>query len=124
MGGRLHSGNFTTMLRIVGQSIDQKTRKTRLRLVAEKVFEEAQAGNMRASELIAERLDGKVTQPILDQTPPDGRPAIQHGAVMAELIDLLQQKARARAEGKEFMVIDITPKAPVDQKALPSKKGG
>lgn len=45
----------------------------RLRAVVEKLFDEAEAGNVQAANAIADRLDGKPMQ-ALEHSGPDGEP--------------------------------------------------
>lgn len=70
-GGRVRDRAFGDMLRIALNEKDDKGVK-KLRRIADKLVASAMAGNPFAIQQIADRLDGKPTQPIAgdDSLPP------------------------------------------------------
>lgn len=70
-GGRVRDRAFGDMLRIALNEKDDKGVK-KLRRIADKLIVSAMAGNPFAIQQIADRLDGKPTQPIAgdDSFPP------------------------------------------------------
>jgi hypothetical protein len=61
-GGRVNDKPFAEALRIVMAEEDPVRKKRRLRVLAEKTYDEAMAGQGWAVQTIADRLDGKPTQ--------------------------------------------------------------
>lgn len=50
---------------------ERKSGKTRLRLIAERLVQEAEAGNVVAMKEVADRLEGKVPQAIIGDSDAD-----------------------------------------------------
>lgn len=62
---------FTDALRVAALMQERKSGKTRLRLIAERLVQEAEAGNVVAMKEVADRLEGKVPQAIIGDSDAD-----------------------------------------------------
>ena len=73
-GGRPKAKDYSDALRIVGNEIDAATNKKKLRIMAEKMFELAMAGDVSAAREIGDRLEGKAIASLAITSPePDVR---------------------------------------------------
>lgn len=62
---------FSDALRVAALMKERKSGKTRLRLIAERLVKEAEAGNVVAMKEVADRLEGKVAQAIIGDSDAD-----------------------------------------------------
>jgi len=76
-GGRPKEKAFRDAMRLVLNEEDSASKKKKLRVIAEKVVEEAMKGEPWACTMVADRMDGKPAQAIVGDSEADPVKAIQ-----------------------------------------------
>jgi hypothetical protein len=62
--GGLHEKYITDQFRIIGKRTDPKSKKTGFAKLAEKIFNYALDGESWAAQMVLDRIEGKVPQPV------------------------------------------------------------
>jgi hypothetical protein len=62
--GGLHEKYITDQFRIIGKRTDPKSKKTGFAKLAEKIFNYALDGEAWAAQMVLDRIEGKVPQPV------------------------------------------------------------
>jgi uncharacterized protein DUF5681 len=87
--GGLHEKYVTDQFRIIGKRMDPKSKKTGFAKLAEKIFNYALDGEAWAAQMVLDRVEGKVPQPVA-HTQETKNDISQFSE--AELTELLKQR--------------------------------
>jgi hypothetical protein len=87
--GGLNEKYITDQFRIIGKRTDPKSKKTGFAKLAEKIFNYALDGEAWAAQMVLDRIEGKVPQPV--EQKHENKESI-HQFSEAELTEMLRQR--------------------------------